>query len=62
MHRHVLTLVKRLLGHLLLLSSLLPPAQFIVHVRRKGIVALQSGKDPNAWLRIEDNTVDGKAS
>ena len=37
----------------------LPPAQFIVHVRRNGVVALQNVKDPAAWLRIYNGKLLG---
>ena len=40
--------------------SICPTAQFIVHVRGRGVVALQNVKDPNLWLMIQDSTLQSK--
>ena len=43
-----------------LLLSCVAAASFTVHVRRKGVVALQNVKSPEAWLRINQGRVEGK--
>ena len=37
-------------------------ASFIVHVRRSDVVALQNVKDPQSWLRIRNNQLEGNVS
>ena len=37
-------------------------AQFMVHVRRKRVVALQNVKDSSAWLKIDNDTLLGDVS
>ena len=40
----------------------MPTAQFIVHVRGPGVVALQNVKNPNLWLRIKDSKLQSKVT
>ena len=44
------------------LSVLLHTAQFIVHIKGPGIVALQNKKEPKQWLRIMNDELNAKVS
>ena len=37
-------------------------ATFIIHVRRSDVIALQNVKDPQSWLRIRNNQLEGNVS
>ena len=42
--------------------TMLTVAQFIVHVKGPGVIALQNKKKPKQWLRIMDDELNAKVT